>query len=104
MPKHIRWWQGGEQQIQQTSWQLVIAGLFDSALQLVIRTKRAESRKVRSNAHVSIGKDNRWWFRVYAAVLMYSVAGVHIAKPKNVEAAHGVCLIRKQHEEILKLH
>ncbi|PEA56701.1 Ohr subfamily peroxiredoxin [Bacillus pseudomycoides] len=67
------------------------AACFDSALQLVIRTKRVKVESTEVTAHVSIGKDTDGGFRL-AATLDVRVAGVSHEEAKQlVEVAHGVC-------------
>ena len=67
------------------------AACFDSALQLVIRTKRVKVESTEVTAHVSIGKDTDGGFGL-SAVLDVHVAGVsHSEAQELVEAAHGVC-------------
>ena len=67
------------------------AACFDSALQLVIRTKRVKVESTEVTAHVSIGKDTDGGFGL-AATLDVRVAGVSHEEAKQlVEAAHGVC-------------
>lgn len=80
------------------------AACFDSALQLVIRTKRVKVESTEVTAHVSIGKDTDGGF-YYLLYLMYMWLAFHIAKHKNLWKRLTVyVLTRKQHEEILKLH
>ncbi|HDR8496278.1 TPA: organic hydroperoxide resistance protein [Bacillus cereus] len=67
------------------------AACFDSALQLVILTKRVKVESTEVTAHVSIGKDTDGGFGL-SAVLDVHVAGVsHSEAQELVEAAHGVC-------------
>lgn len=67
------------------------AACFDSALQLVIRTKRVKVESTEVTAHVAIGKDTDGGFRL-ATTLDVRVAGVSHEEAKQlVEAAHGVC-------------
>ncbi|MGN4943427.1 organic hydroperoxide resistance protein [Bacillus cereus group sp. MYBK104-1] len=69
----------------------LFAACFDSALQLVIRTKRVKVESTEVTAHVSIGKDTDGGFGL-SAVLDVHVAGVsHSEAQELVEAAHGVC-------------
>ncbi|PEZ10413.1 Ohr subfamily peroxiredoxin [Bacillus sp. AFS018417] len=67
------------------------AACFDSALQLVIRTKRVKAESTEVTAHVAIGKDTDGGFGL-AVTLDVRVAGVsHEEATQLVEAAHGVC-------------
>ncbi|MGG0236880.1 organic hydroperoxide resistance protein [Bacillus rhizoplanae] len=67
------------------------AACFDSALQLVIRTKRVKVESTEVTAHVTIGKDTDGGFGL-AVTLDVRVAGVsHEEATQLVEAAHGVC-------------
>ena len=59
------------------------AACFDSALQLVIRTKRVKVESTEVTAHVSIGKDTDGGF-YYLLYLMYMWLAFHIAKHKNL--------------------
>ena len=82
--------QAEKQQIEQL-FAAGYAACFDSALQLVIRTKRVKVESTEVTAHVSIGKDTDGGFGL-SAVLDVHVAGVsHSEAQELVEAAHGVC-------------
>lgn len=67
------------------------AACFDSALNLVVRTKRIKVEGTEVTAHVSIGKDQDGGFAL-SAVLDVKVLGVEPAVAQElVEAAHQVC-------------
>lgn len=67
------------------------AACFDSALNLVARTKRVKVQATTVTAHVSIGKETDGGFGLGAA-LDVKVEGVdHETAKELVEAAHQVC-------------
>lgn len=90
MPKAL----GGIDGVATNPEQLFAAGYaacFDSALQLVIRTKRIKVENTEVTTHVSIGKDTDGGFGL-SAVLDVRIAGVSYAEAQQlVETAHGIC-------------
>lgn len=67
------------------------AACFDSALKLIIRTKKVQVESTKVTASISIGKDGSGGFEL-AAKLDVSVNGVEADVAKElVEAAHQFC-------------
>ncbi|WP_261300758.1 organic hydroperoxide resistance protein [Paenibacillus andongensis] len=67
------------------------AACFDSALKLIIRTKKVQVESTKVTANISIGKDGSGGYEL-AAKLDVSVNGVEADVAKElVEAAHQYC-------------